>query len=147
MDSGESPASKPIVVLVDDDRFLLDIYAMKFMRGGYDVRAYLSADDALTALRSGLTPSALLIDLVMPGLGGMSFLQTLHDEHIAADAPRIVLSNESEVDKTKAEALGVSRFIVKAMMLPDEVVAAVDEAIGKLPPTAVAQLHNSIPDS
>lgn len=138
MASGEAPASKPIVVLVDDDRFLLDIYAMKFMRRGCDVHAYLSAEDALTALRSGLTPNALLVDLVMPNLDGMSFLQRLHDEHIAADAPRIVLSNESEIDKTKAEALGVSRFIVKAMMLPDEVVAAVDEAISKLPPTVVA---------
>ena len=139
MSATESSAANPTIVLVDDDRFLLDLYAMKFMRRGYDVHAFLSANDALTALRSGLTPSVILTDLVMPSMDGYTLLSTMRDEHLSPDASRIVLTNEQVAGiQAKVEALGVSRVIVKATMLPDQVVSVVDEAISKPHPAHLA---------
>jgi len=68
----------------------------------------------------------------MPERDGFSFLQVLLGEHLAADAALIALTNQSnDEDKTKAEHLGADRYIVKASMIPSEVVAAVEETIMK----------------
>jgi len=42
---------KHTVLLLDDDKFLLDMYSMKFQQQGYSVQAFVSTDDALAALR------------------------------------------------------------------------------------------------
>src|SRR5262249_11140075 len=39
---------------------------LKFLHRGYEVHAFLSAAEALQALRAGFTPSAIIIDLAMP---------------------------------------------------------------------------------
>ena len=58
------------IYIVDDDRFLLDMYAIKFKNAGHEVTAFQSADEALTALRKDLAPDAMLLDVVMPNMTG-----------------------------------------------------------------------------
>ena len=120
------------VLLLDDDKFLADMYSMKFTQSGYEVTACLSADDALAAVRKGFDPDAVLFDLVMPVEDGFSFLQTLIGEHLAEHAVKIALTNQSDdSERTKAMQAGADRYIVKASMIPSEVVAAVGEEIAK----------------
>jgi len=124
--------SKGKVVLLDDDKFLADMYSMKFTQSGFEVNVCLSADDALAAIRKGFDPDAVLFDLVMPGQDGFSFLQTLVSEKLAAHAVRIALTNQSDdAEREKAMQLGADRYIVKASMIPSEVVAAVGDEIAK----------------
>ena len=54
------------ILLVDDDKFLLDMYSMKFVQEGYSVQACLSGRDAIAALKAGFAPDAILFDLTMP---------------------------------------------------------------------------------
>ena len=124
--------TKGQVLLVDDDKFLIDMYAMKFTAGGYTVEAHLSAGDALTALRGGFVPDAIVFDLIMPEHDGFSFLQTLSAEHLGGEAVRIALTNESDDNaQKKASELGADRLVVKANTIPSEVVAIVGEEITK----------------
>ena len=46
-------SSKTKVLLLDDERFLLDMYRIVFERGGCEVTTFNSTDDALIALRAG----------------------------------------------------------------------------------------------
>ena len=132
MPSGTDAGTKGNVLLVDDDQFLLDLYATKFLRSGYDVHVYLSAEKALDDLRSGLKPDVIITDIVMAELDGFAFLQTVRSEHLADGTPRIVLSNQStSADLTRAAQLGVARLIIKATMTANEVVAVVDQLIAK----------------
>lgn len=120
------------ILLVDDDKFLADMYGLKFTNAGFSVHISLSAKDALQALRDGFKPDAILFDLTMPETDGFGFLQALNDGQLAQGALRIALTNQSdESERTKAEELGASRYIVKASMIPSEVVNTVTEELSK----------------
>ena len=120
------------VLLVDDDKFLLDMYSMKFTGAGFTVQACLLVKEALEALRGGFKADAIVFDLVMPESDGFSFLQAIETEHLAPGAVKIALTNQSnDEEKVKAESLGANRYIIKASMIPSEVVATVGEEISK----------------
>ena len=123
---------KQSVLLLDDDKFLLDMYSMKFTGAGFIVQACLSVKEALDALRGGFQADAIVFDLVMPEWDGFSLLQALESEHLAPNAIKIALTNQSnDEEKAKAESLGTSRYIVKASMIPSEVVATVVQELSK----------------
>lgn len=128
----DTPKKKGVILLVDDDKFLLDMYGMKFSQGDYTVEACLSGNEALGVLRGGFQPDVLLFDLTMPELDGFTFLKALSDEHLATNAIKIALTNQSdESEKAKALEMGASRYIVKASMIPSEVVNTVGEELAK----------------
>ncbi len=128
----DTPAKKGTILLTDDDKFLLDMYGMKFSQNGYTVETCLSANEALKSLRGGFKPDVILFDLTMPELDGFAFLKALSDEHLAEGVLKIVLTNQSdESEKTKAAELGASKYIVKASMIPSEVVNMVNEELAK----------------
>lgn len=124
--------TKTKILLVDDDKFLADMYSMKFTQEGYDVTACLSVQDALAAIKKGFQPDAILFDIVMPVMDGFAFLQTLKAESLSAGALKIALTNQSDdSEREKALQLGADRYIVKATMIPSEVVSTVAEALSK----------------
>lgn len=125
-------SEKTNILLVDDDKFLLDMYSMKFVQQGFNVEAYLSANDALDALRHGYKADAIVFDLVMPERDGFSFLQVLREEHLGEGAKKIALTNQStDAERAKALELGADDFMVKATMVPSEIVSTVAAALGQ----------------
>lgn len=121
-----------LVLLVDDDRFLLDMYSTKFIQAGFGVEACQSVEEALKLLRGGLKPAAVLFDIIMPGEDGFMFLHAIHEEKLAEGARLIALTNQSnDEDKAQAEKLGVDRYVVKASMIPSEVLEMAKEEIAK----------------
>ncbi len=120
------------VLLVDDDKFLMDMYSMKFKAAGFTVHACLSVGDALTVLRGGFDPEAVVFDILMPEGDGFSFLETMKNDSLAPHAVKVALTNQSsDSEKKRAEDLGVDRYIVKASMIPSEVVEAIKGEIAK----------------
>ena len=118
------------ILLVDDDKFLLDMYALKFTQAGFDVHSQVSVSDALTLLRDGLQPETILFDLIMPGGDGFSFLAALQKEDLAKDARKIALTNEMDAEERKrAMDLGADEYFVKATMIPSEVVDRVSSML------------------
>lgn len=124
--------TKGNVLLVDDDKFLVDMYSMKFTAAGYQVQANLSVKDSLDALKAGFKPDAIVFDLTMPEQDGFSLLETLRTEKLAGDAALIALTNQNnDTERAKAESLGVDAYIIKASKIPSEVVSAVGDEITK----------------
>jgi CheY-like chemotaxis protein len=110
------------IYLTDDDRFLLDMYAVKFKAAGHDVTAFQGGDLVLEALRTQPAPDALLLDIVMPEIDGFQVLAAIQKENLAPSMKKIVLSNQGqESDIEKAKQLGASGYIIKASAIPSEV--------------------------
>lgn len=110
--------------LVDDDRFLLDMYAVKFKAAGHEVTAFSKGEELLEALRTKPAPDALLLDIVMPGLSGFDILSTIRKENLAESAKIIILSNQGqESDLSRAKELKANGYIIKASAIPSEVYA------------------------
>lgn len=111
------------VLLVDDDRFLLDMYKKKFEAGGSKVELAVGSDEALVLLRDGFKPDIIMLDIIMPGMDGIEVLETMRKEALAPEASVIMLTNESEREKIdRARKLGIKGYIVKATSIPSEVV-------------------------
>jgi len=118
---------KYTVLIVDDDKFLLDMYRKKFESVGSSVDVAVGSEDALAKLRGGATPDILILDIIMPGMDGIELLEVIRKEKLAPSAAVIMLTNESDHERIeKAKSLGIKGFIVKAMSIPSEVV---DEAL------------------
>lgn len=113
------------VYLVDDDRFLLDLYAVKFRNAGHEVNVFGSGEDLLAALRKNdPAPDAILIDLIMPGVGGFEALEAIRKENLAKGAKIIILSNQGQdSDIERAKQLFADGYIIKASAIPSEVLA------------------------
>ena len=124
-------AKKYQVLLVDDDKFLLEMYRKKFETDGAQVEVAVGSEDTLAKLRGGSTPDIVILDVIMPGMDGIELLETIRKEKLVPNAFVIMLTNESDSERIdKAKSLGIKGYIVKATSIPTEVVEKVWEIAG-----------------
>ena len=124
--------NQEVLLLVDDDKFLLEMYGTKLKEAGKQVEIAFGGEEALRRLRDGLKPRAIIFDIVMPNMDGFEFLETLKKEKLGEGAALIVLSNQGEeADVKRAQDSGVDGYIVKASAIPSEVLARINEIVAK----------------
>ncbi len=114
------------IYLVDDDRFLLDLYAVKFKNAGHDVSVFGGGEELIAALKKedAKAPDAILLDLIMPGMGGFETLEAIRKDKLANGAKIIILTNQGQdSDIEKAKKLSADGYIIKASAIPSEVLA------------------------
>ncbi len=120
------------IIVIDDDSFLLDMYALKFTQRGFKVTTASGTLEALDKLRAGLTPDIIVVDLVMPAMDGFEFLEAVKTEGLAEGALVIILSNlGQQEDIDRGLRLGAAGYIIKASATPSEVVEKVLETVQK----------------
>ncbi len=133
MEETQSPPAggkKRTILIVDDDSFLLDMYAMRFTQSGFEVQTAMSAEDTLNKLRAGLVPTVCLFDVVMPATDGFEMLEIINKENLIPKTVKIYLSNlGQEQDLARGKALGAASYIVKANNTPSEVVSHVEKVL------------------
>lgn len=114
------------VLLVDDDKFLLEMYRKKFEPSVEKVDVAVGPQDALDKLKNGANPDVLVLDIIMPGMDGLELLEQIRKEKLVPDAVVVMLTNEGSGDRIeKAKSLGIKGYIVKATSIPSEVVEEV----------------------
>ncbi len=117
---------KKKILIIDDDEFLLDMYLLKFKEVGFDVEVAFSAKDALEKIRAGLKPDIILLDILMSGMNGYEFLDTVKNENLLKDSKILILSNLGQKeDIEKALAKGAQDYIIKAYFTPSEIIKKV----------------------
>lgn len=120
------------ILIIDDDNFLLEMYALKFSKSNFEVTVALGPEIALEKLRLGLNPDVILLDVIMPVMDGFELLEKMKEDDLAQDAVRIILSNRGQPsDIARGESLGASGYIVKATSTPTEVIQKVESIINK----------------
>jgi CheY-like chemotaxis protein len=115
------------ILLIDDDQFLLDMYALKFTNRGHNMTVAHDPTEALTLLQNGMTPDIILCDMVMPKMTGVEFLQEFRKAKLVPSAFLIMLTNQGQSSDIEAcEEYGISGYIIKATSIPSEVVTEVE---------------------
>ena len=113
------------ILLVDDDVFLRDMYAVKFKEHGDTVAGAQDGTEALRMLSSE-SYDVVLTDMVMPGMTGSELIKNIRQLEGGKSIKCIVLSNQSEdSDIAEAKKQGSDGYIVKADSIPSEVVEKV----------------------
>ena len=117
---------KKKILIVDDDNFLLDMYALKFSQNNFEVYTAASGVHAVEKLKGGLSPEVMLMDIIMPEMNGFETLSLINTQGLCPNCLKIILSNKSEQkDIDEGKKLGVSGYIVKANFTPAEVIEQV----------------------
>ncbi|MFZ2303778.1 MAG: response regulator [Minisyncoccia bacterium] len=127
---GSNQITKKILI-VDDDKFLLDMYTFRFKENGFDVTQAFGSVDALSKLKGGIVPDVMLLDVVMPTMDGFELLSIIKNEKLAPSAKVIVLSNLGQLsDVKKGRNLGANGYVIKSSATPSEVVKKVMLVLG-----------------
>ena len=122
---------KTQVMMLDDERFLLELYKASFQKHGYEVSTYYNAEDALRVLRQGAQPDVILFDITLPdSRSGYEFIEVVQREKLAPNALKISLTNEGQdAEIQRIAELGADGHLLKAKYIPSEIVAKVAEML------------------
>jgi len=114
MSAEASPVVREVCVLVvEDDRELREAVCSLLADEGVPVVRADDGEEALKLLESGLRPAAVLLDLMMPGMGGLEFRRRqVEMDHGVAEVPVVVLSAWDE-GRERAKELGVAAVLTK----------------------------------
>ncbi len=119
------------ILIVDDDVFLRDMYATKFIQSGDSVESCDTGQKALKLLQSQEF-DIVLVDMVMPGMTGVEFLNEVNKLPNHANVKVVMLSNQGEPsDREAAKEAGAFDYIVKAEYVPSQVVEYVHKIMNQ----------------
>ncbi|MGO9410035.1 MAG: two-component system response regulator [Spirochaetia bacterium] len=109
----EETATTPVVLIVDDQRLNCALLESFLKEEGYRTRSVSSGQAALTAVEAEL-PDLILLDLVMPGMGGMEVIQRLKSTEISRTIPVVVVTGYSNTEsRIEAFQAGAEDFLSK----------------------------------
>jgi CheY-like chemotaxis protein len=113
------PKGDEHILLVDDEKVVVDVVQQMLERLGYQVTVRTSSIEALEVFRESMDKFDLVItDLTMPNMTGDKLAGELMN--IRPDIPIIICTGFSErMTKKRAEALGIKGFIMKPLVTSD----------------------------
>lgn len=122
------------ILIVEDEKPLREAYQTILTTNGHKVAAAEDGEAALTILK-GLKdmPDVILLDMKLPRVTGLEFLQRLPQEAPnAAKSTVIIFSNqEDEPEIEEAFKLGAKKYILKAWASPRNLVKVIDDTLAK----------------
>lgn len=117
------------VLIVEDDILLAGLLEHKFAASGYRVARALDGDVARGLLAKD-SFDVILLDLVLPGVDGFSFLTELKRDERWKHIPVVIISNLGQQEEIgKGMRLGAADYIVKANISPAEIVQKIGALI------------------
>lgn len=117
------------VLLVEDDKMIIDMYTLKFTQEGYEVVQAENGKDAV-ALAKTVNPDIILLDIILPQMDGFSVLKEIKADPNVKDVPVILLTNlGQDGDVKKGLELGATDYLIKANYTPSQVVDKVKSVL------------------
>lgn len=121
----------PRVLVVEDDPSVRGLLESLLGAEGYDV---VTAADGLAGLVKASTqpPSLILLDLMMPDLGGARVLEELREDPALADVPVVVVTGQVDAVPAMRAHLGADNVFVKPFGVAEllERVAVITGGVG-----------------
>ena len=120
---------KKRILVIDDDEHIANLIKLRLESAGeYEVKTLFEATDIIGQVRA-FKPDVILLDLLMPDIGGLEACRRLNDDAVTYAIPIIVISALSkDIDKLKAYKLGIIDYIVKPFD-PKFLIATIEKAI------------------
>lgn len=126
---GSRQLSKASVLIVEDEPNIVESLNFILGQAGFAVETAVDGAEALQRLRRHVY-SALILDLMLPGINGFDVLRSVRSDGELKDMPVIVLTAKGQAaDRQAAEAIGATAFITKPFSNA-EIVQRVSELTG-----------------
>ena len=119
------------ILIIEDEEIIFTLIQKKLSQLGYNVLVSRDGQDGLKTMRKE-KPDLILLDMVMPKVGGLEVLERMAKEKELKNIPVVVISNSGQpVEIDRAQKLGAKDWLVKTEFDPQEVVDKVVKQIGK----------------
>ena len=108
----QNQTGEKTILIVEDDTFMGSLLERKFKQKNFQILRAMNVDEARKFIESGPV-SLILLDIILPGTDGITFLKELKLNPQFKDIPVIITSNlgkEEEIEKGIAE--GATDYIV-----------------------------------
>jgi CheY-like chemotaxis protein len=97
---------RKLVMIIDDEPDLLEVTSFVLESEGFRVQTARNGEEALALLRAGPMPRTILLDIMMPGMNGLQFLDEIAKIPPLREIPIIVLTAASS--STSSSPSGVA---------------------------------------
>ncbi len=120
----------PRILVVEDDHDLNNAYCVILKHAGHEVVAAFDGQEALEKL-TNFEPELILLDLLMPVMGGLEFLQQWNTpKRKNKDIKVLIFTNmENSPEVAEAYKLGAHRCIIKSWTAPHNLAMVVSESL------------------
>lgn len=127
------------ILLIDDDEALVTIFSTALQKAGFEVISALNGTHGIEKAKNE-KPDIVLLDQVIPDIGGNDVLKTLKQDSDTKNIPVAMLSNFGQNKLVEdAITLGASDYILKYQVEPQDVIKKVQEILkGSKTPAASA---------
>lgn len=121
--------TKNKILIVDDEKDILDIYAVKFETEGFEVLKEDKGQNVFEIAKKE-KPDLILLDIMMDGSDGYSIIKALKSDNDTRDIPVIMFSNLGQRENIEEGIThGAEDYIPKANFTPEEVVRRVKKVL------------------
>lgn len=122
---------KKKIILVEDDKFLSEMYVVKLTESGFEVDVAADGEEGLNKIKEQ-KPDLVLLDIVLPKMDGFEVLRNIKNEPSLKNVSVIALTNLGQKEEVeKGLKLGADDYIIKAHFTPTEVVAKAKKVLEK----------------
>ena len=120
---------KSRILLIDDDADFTEMLKIHLeYKNNYEVEVLTESKKVMETLHS-FQPDIILLDLLMPGIGGLEICEMLDKDPVGLTTPVIIISGlNKNIDKMKAYKLGISDYLVKPVDAND-IINAIEKAL------------------
>ncbi|MFH1392846.1 MAG: response regulator [Patescibacteria group bacterium] len=119
------------ILIVDDDEFLLGIYAKNFKDEGFDVSTARDGEEAWEIISGGNIPDVVFTGIIMPRMSGFELIAKMQANPDLSRIPTAMNSHRGRPeDKILAQEMAVDDFIVQGFTTPAEVVRRIKMLLG-----------------
>ena len=112
------------IVVIEDEPDIVEVISYSLKREGYNVLAVDRGDESINLIRNQ-SPSLIILDLMLPGMDGLSVCRQLKSDPIVKDIPVIMISAKGEEsDIVIGLEMGADDYLTKPFS-PRELLARV----------------------
>jgi len=129
----KSPTSKQSILIVEDERFITELYTRALDKAGYTVTSII---DGEKALKEAVNHSydVILLDIMLPTMNGIDLLYKMKNKHVQPPMTSkiIITTNLEQTEEARAKIEHMADgYLIKAEITPKELVKFVDQVVNQ----------------
>jgi len=113
VNTDNSSTPKVTVAVIEDEAFIVESLRFLLERNGMVVSTFMSGTSALSTIEPTTQPHVIILDLMIPGVDGMTLLLRFRGERKITSKIIVLTANGQDAERERALAAGADLFITK----------------------------------
>ena len=125
------------ILMVEDEEIMIDLLQRKIAQEGYEIKVARNGEEGLAVMKEE-KPDLVLLDIIMPKMGGFEVMEKMQGDKDLKKIPVIVISNSGQpVEIDRAQKMGAKDWLIKTEFDPQEVIEKIKNKSAKIMPKTI----------